>query len=225
LAERLQLGPEERVLDIGSGIGGPARFLAAEYGCRAYGIDLTAEFCAVATELSRRLGLSEQTEFVHGSALDLPFDEASFDVATLLHVGMNIEDKNRLVGEVARVLRPGGQFAVYDLFEASREALHFPVPWAHDASTSFLVRVEDFVALLEAHGFEVEERHDLTEFALEFFRRMAESQQAGTAPAVALPILMGPHAGERLSNLAQNLRQGSVAPWQMIARKPSSASP
>ena len=115
LAARLALPPGSRLLDIGSGIGGPARYFAEKHGCTVTGIDLTPAFVAAATELSARTGLADRTRFVEGSALDLPFEDGSFDAATLFHVGMNIADKARLFAEARRALRQGGTFAVYEV--------------------------------------------------------------------------------------------------------------
>ena len=92
------------LLDIGSGIGGPARYFARHHGCRVTGIDLTEEFIAVARALTSRLRMEGQVSFEQGSALSMPFPASTFDVATLLHVGMNIAKKAQLFAEVRRVL-------------------------------------------------------------------------------------------------------------------------
>ena len=106
LAKDLGLAPGMHVLDVGCGIGGPARYFAEAHKCRVTGIDLTEEFVQVAAELTRRCGLADLVTFRQGSALDLPFDAGTFDAATLIHVGMNIADKARLFEEVRRVLKP-----------------------------------------------------------------------------------------------------------------------
>ena len=220
LADVMGVTAGTRLLDVGSGIGGAARYFALEHGCDVVGIDLTEEFCTVAEDLSARLGLSERTRFVHGSALDLPFEDASFDDACMLHVGMNIEDKERLLDEVSRVLRPAGRFAVYDVLAGSAEP-HFPVPWAQDASTSFLVSADELCALMESCGFEVVAQDDRTEAGLVFFRELAAAREAGTAPAVAVPILMGDDGPERLANTARSLEEGRIRPWLIIGKKAS----
>src|SRR6266404_7222526 len=137
-APRLNLHAGMLLLDIGSGIGGPARYFARHSGCRVTGIDLTEEFVAVARSLTHRLGMQSQIAFEQGSALDMPFPSASFDVATLLHVGMNIADKARLFAEVRRVLKPGGTFGIYDQMREADGELTFPVPWATAPHSSFV---------------------------------------------------------------------------------------
>ena len=130
LMQQLHLAKDVRVLDVGSGLGGPARFVASRYGSRVTGIDLTAEYVETARTLTEWTGLGERLSFHHGSALDTPFADAEFDSAYMLHVGMNIPDKKALFREVSRVLKAGGLFAVYDVMKTGDAPLAFPVPWA-----------------------------------------------------------------------------------------------
>ncbi|REJ81131.1 MAG: class I SAM-dependent methyltransferase [Acidobacteria bacterium] len=210
----------ERVLDVGSGIGGAARYLARRFGCRVDGVDLTEEYCHTARELSRLAGAAESTHFHHGSVLDLPFGPRSFDAAIQLHVGMNIEDKARLASEVARVLRPGGRYVIYDLFArqpGSSDRITFPVPWAASRATSFLVTAEAQSEVLEQAGFTVSHREDLGEWGTERLRAALQAPP-GQAPKVGLPALIGAAARERLGNVLQALEQGLVAPWAIAGR-------
>ena len=158
------------VLDVGSGLGGVARYLAVECGCRATGIDLTAEYVRVGTMLTERTGLADQVDLHVGSALDLPWPDASFDAAVTFHVAMNIVDRPRLYAEVARVIRPGGTFAIYDVMKGPREGLLFPVPWAETAETNFLVTAGEMRKLLDDAGFEIVHEEDRREIALKHHR-------------------------------------------------------
>ena len=136
VADRLQISADTRLIDIGCGAGGPARAVAARYGCRVTGIDLTDDFIKTGGRLSEACGLQGSVFLHHGSALDMPFDDSAFDRAMMLHVGMNIVDKAALMREAARVLEPGGLFCVYDMMRARQGTLTFPLPWASDASAS-----------------------------------------------------------------------------------------
>ena len=138
LAAAASIGESDRVIDVGSGLGGPARYLARERHCHVVGMDLTQELCDVATDLTRRVGLSDRVEIHQGNALGLPVADESFDVAWTQHVSMNIDDKAGFYAEMRRVLRPGGRLAFFDLLAGANKPIHFPVPWAEDATSSAL---------------------------------------------------------------------------------------
>src|SRR5882672_5366042 len=132
----------DHVLDIGSGIGGPSRYLAATFGCRVTGLDLTAEFCRIAADLTRRSGLGDRVDYRQGDATALPFDDRAFGLAWLQNASMNIAQRDRLYGEIRRVLKPGGRFALQDVTAGPGGAPHYPLPWARDPSISFLLSPE-----------------------------------------------------------------------------------
>jgi ubiquinone/menaquinone biosynthesis C-methylase UbiE len=219
IAEKLELGSGRTLLDMGSGLGGTARFFARRYGCRVTGIDLTPEFVEVAQSLTQVVGLSEQVEFHVGSALDLPFENGSFERATLFHVGMNIPDKDRLFAEVYRVLAPGGMFAVYDIMRTGEAEITYPVPWAATRANSFLETPETYWRALQRAGFEIVSQRDRREFAIEFFHRMMARIAESGPPPLGLHILMGKDAPSMRANMMANLEQGLVAPIEMICRR------
>jgi SAM-dependent methyltransferase len=219
LAERLALKPGSTLLDIGSGLGGPARYFAGQYGCKVSGIDLTPEYVQVAQDLTRMVGLEGGVSYRVGSATDLPFADASFDAATLVHVGMNIPDKDRLVAEAARVLRRGGVFGVYDAMRVGEGELAFPVPWAATASTSFVVEPADYRRALEAAGFDIESERSQRDLAIAFFGRLKARLAQSGPPPLGIHILMGADAGKKIANLIDSLEAGRVAPVEMICRR------
>jgi MPBQ/MSBQ methyltransferase len=198
------------ILDVGSGIGGPARVAAHDFGLTVDGIDLTPAYVAAASDLSRRTGLTEQTRFVQGSALALPFASGHFDGATLIHVGMNIADKVGLAREVARVLKPGAVFAIYDIMRTGVGDLTFPLPWSSVAETSAVAAPVDYRRALDAAGFVIESERDRRALS------RTASQSAGPPPAL-------PHRGSgwdiKTANLAMLVRAGILAPVELIARK------
>lgn len=218
LARGLALEPDMHLLDIGSGIGGPARYIAETYGCRVTGIDLTPDYVPVANALTRRCGLADRVSFQVGSALSLPFAERSFDAATMLHVGMNIEDKAQAFAEARRVLRPGGRFTVYDATLVADSRLTYPMPWAATEETSFIEPVATYRRLLVAAGFEVLEKHDRSELALRLGREARERAALHGQPPLGTHILIGPTAAERFDNVAAALERGQIAPVEFRAR-------
>lgn len=218
LAKDLGLAPGMHVLDVGSGVGGPARYFAEAHTCRATGIDLTEEFVQVAAELTRRCGLADRVTFHQGSALDLPFDAGSFDAATLIHVGMNVSDKAKLFEEVRRVLKPDSLFCVYEVMIAGEGDLPYPMPWAQSTETSFVEAPETYRRLLGAAGFKIEREENRRAFVLDLAREMRAKVEKDGLPALNPHVLIGPAARERLGNVMATLERGTIAPVEMIAR-------
>lgn len=203
LAKLLAPRPGDRLIDIGSGIGGPSRYLAKACGCRVSGVDLTAEFVAVATDLTRRAGLSETVDFRQGSALELPFPNGSFDLAWSQNVAMNIADRPRWYAEVHRVLRPGGRFAFQDVAQGPGGEAHYPLMWADTPAISFLRTPEETRTMLEAAGFRVLSWVDNTETAI------AETDAAAPTarPILGIHIVIGPGFADKLRNSQRSLRE------------------
>lgn len=222
LLDQIGLIPGIRLLDIGSGVGGPARFAANSFGADVTGIDLTQSYVDIATSLSKRTGLADRTHFVQGSALDMPFADSSFDAAMMLHVGMNLSDKRKLMSEAARVLRPGGVFAVYDVMRLKDGALTFPLPWASDGTMSFVATPDDYRSAAAAAGFSVTAERSRGAFAVEFFAamraRMAAAQAEGKKPPPGVGLVMGEDARTKIANLTAALEGGILAPVELILR-------
>ena len=214
LGDQVELLPGSRCLDIGSGIGGPSRYFAAERGWRIDGIDLTPEYVEIAQRLSQRVGMGDAVTYRQGSATALPFANATFDGAYMLHVGMNIPDKATVFAEVHRVLKPGGIFAIYDVMREAEGEISYPVPWASEPATSHIESAASYETMLRAAGFTIEKKRSRREFALESMRRRAK---AGP-PGLGLPIVMGPTAAQKLANMAAMIERGVFAPTEMISR-------
>ncbi len=177
-----------RVLDVGSGLGGPARLLAARYGVHVTALDLTAAYCDAARMLNELTGLSDLVDVRQGDALDLPFADASFDLVWTQHASMNIADKSRLYSEIARVLTPGGRLAMFDIVAGDVSPIHFPVPWAGDPSISFLESIDQMQSLLLAAGFTTLVWEDLTAGVLAWFEERAASAQ-GAPRTIGMHLL------------------------------------
>jgi SAM-dependent methyltransferase len=220
LTGALRLSSGMRVLDVGSGVGGPSRYVAATYGCDVVGIDLTEEFCRVASLLSERVGLGDRVEYRPGNALAMPFADSAFDAAYTQHVAMNIEDKAQLYAEVWRVLKPGARFGIYDVLQGEGGEVLYPVPWARDPATSFPVRPAELRALLEAAGFEVVSWRDTTPESRLWLEEMKARMTEPDAPPSTLRLLFGEDAKGMVQNLARNLLENRVAPTEVICSKP-----
>ncbi|RUL79650.1 class I SAM-dependent methyltransferase [Dyella choica] len=207
LAELAGITAGTSVLDIGSGVGGPARFLAATYGCQVVGIDLSEPFVDAARYLTLRTGQSERVSFHTGSALDLPYDDSRFDTAMLQHVAMNIADRARLYGEIRRVLKPGGRFATFDVVANGSEP-HYPVPWARTPATSFLLTADATREAIEQAGFRTLASQDDTAAAKAW---VAQLRASGPPPSPHLGVVMGPEFAQLSDNLGRNLLEDRLA--------------
>lgn len=223
IAGELGLTRDSAVLDLGSGLGGPARTLAEVTGCTVTGIDLTPEFCQAATALSEWTGLSDRTRFEPGDATATGLPEASVDAALTVHVAMNIADKPSLYAEAFRVLRPGGRFVVYDVLQGEGGEVHYPVPWANDPSTSFLATPDDMRALLPAAGFDVVSEVDSSDDSLSWFRQMRARIEREGPPPVTFAVFLGESFGQMAANQVANLAERRIRTVMFTCVRPSSS--
>jgi SAM-dependent methyltransferase len=219
LAQWADVQPDHLLLDVGCGLGGTGRYLAATVGCRAVGLDVTKEYCRVAEMLSARVGMTDKTVFRQGSALALPFADGHFDVVWTEHVQMNIADKAGFYSEMARVLKPGGLFAFHDIFTGVQGGLRFPVPWAAEPSINHLIAVDDLEVLMADWGFEPVRWEDKTEASTAFFEESLRRLPAEEQPTVGLHLLMGNNAPTKFANMLRNLEENRVRVVQAVMRR------
>jgi ubiquinone/menaquinone biosynthesis C-methylase UbiE len=217
---QLGLSAGMHILDVGCGLGGTARFVASRYRSRVTGIDLTGEYVETGNTLCRWVGLAHRISLHQGSALAMPFADRSFDGAYMLHVGMNIEDKEKLAQEVARGLRPGSRFGIYDVMRTGPGDLAYPVPWAAMAELSAVAEPDEYRSALQAAGFAVTAERNRRDFALAFFTELrAKTAAAGGPPPLGLHLLMGSNTPDKVQNMIDNISAGCIAPVELIARK------
>lgn len=219
VCSHLDLAPGMRVLDVGCGLGGAARFMAATFGAKVEGVDLTPEYVAVGNQLSQEVGLADSVALVEGNALALPKDDGLYDRVTMFHVGMNIPDKERLFSEMARVLKPGGVLAAYDVMRVGDPPVDYPVPWAQDETTSFVEPVAHYRAAIERAGLTVATESRQKDLGLEFFARMKARVAESGPPPLGLHLVMGKDAGVKAANMAGNIAKDAIAPVLLTARK------
>lgn len=220
IADLLDVAPDDRLLDIGSGIGGPARYLAHRFGCRVTGIDLTAEFCTVARHLTQLLGLQGKVDFELGDALAMPFADGSFEGAYSMNVSMNIADKAALYREICRVLRPGGWLKLSEVAKGTGPDLEYPTPWAESVRTSFLATAEETQRGLEAAGFEVNQARDTLAQALAFSARSRALVERGEKPPHrAVQLVHGENAARAMANTGRALAEGGIVPIEILCRR------
>lgn len=217
LLAQLTISNATRVLDIGCGIGGAARHIATNTGAVVTGFDLTPEYVNTANALSEMVGMTGQSRFQLGSALDMPVADSSFDLATMFHVGMNIADKSTLFREAARVLAPAGTFALFDIMRTGKGDLNFPFPWAEKADWSFVETPEEYRSAATQAGFKLLSERNRRDFTLEFFAKaFAAIKENGAPPAVGIHLLMKETAAQKLQNYVAEVKAEKLAPFEMI---------
>jgi SAM-dependent methyltransferase len=213
LAELAGISSLDSVLDAGSGIGGTARFLVDQFGCRVTAVDLTEEYCDTAIWLNRLVGLQDSIAVRQGDVTDLPFADAVFDVVCSQHVQMNVAEKARLYAEARRVLVGSGRLAIWDVTAGTGGDPDFPLPWADRPGLSYLVSPDELAGLIEAAGFGIERWNDLT----------ADAAALMEALLSLPPSPLGLHAFvdnffEKAANLTRALSDGRLQVIQGVAR-------
>ncbi|MGI8650642.1 MAG: class I SAM-dependent methyltransferase [Rubrobacter sp.] len=203
-----------RVLDVGGGLGGPARTLASQVGCTVEVLDITEEFCRVGRELTTRTNLDDLISFTHASALDLPHPDASFNAVWTQHSTMNIPDKPSLYSEIRRVLKPGGRLAMHEIFSVEGQDIYYPVPWAREPAISHLMTQDELRSTIAGTGLRQLVWMDETTEAAEWFRERAAEMPSGPPsgpPPLGLPLVLGPSFKEMFGNQVRNLREGRIS--------------
>jgi len=215
LIDLAQISESDRVLDAGTGIGGTARLIAADRGAQVTAVDLTAEYCEVATWLNGEVGLGDMITVRPADVTELPFEAGSFDVVVSQHVQMNIADKAGLYAEARRVLAPGGRLALWDVTAGSGGPLHLPVPWANTPEQSHLVTPDRLAELLREAGFATARWNDLTEAAGQGMRQFI----AGERPKLGLHVFV-PDFQTKAANLVRNLSEDRARLIQAVLTVP-----
>ena len=207
------------ILDIGCGIGGPARYMAEKSGGNVCGVDLTGAYIEVGTQLNDLVRLGEKVSLRQGSALSLPYEVSSFDGAYMIHVGMNIERKEDLMREASRVLKAGKKFVLFDVMKISNEDIVYPLPWADQAEESAVDKPEAYEQALNSAGFNILDTQDKGQFAVSFFENMLMKMENSGPKPLGLHLLMGENTRDKVMNAYTQIQEKRLSPILMVAQK------
>jgi SAM-dependent methyltransferase len=220
LADRLPIRPDAHILDIGCGLGGPARYIAQRFRCRVSGLDITQPFVEAANKLTALLRMGEQVQVQLGDGQLLPYADACFDGAYAQHVTMNVADRPRFFAEAYRVLRPGAFFALTEHGLGPRGQPHHPVPWSEDGSGAYLISPQETRARLEEAGFRAIDIEETGAKYLAGYKMAIQRATEGKLPPLGIHLLMGDTAAQKTMNAARNIEESRTRPIQAICFKP-----
>ena len=208
------------ILDVGCGVGGSTRRLSDQIGCSVTGIDLSDEYIDAAERLTELFGMQERVRFKAANALDMPFEDNSFDGVWSIQMNMNIQDKAAWFKELYRVVKPGGRVVLYEVCGHKNSPPYFPVPWAQDSSISFLLEPEKFRDAIVAAGFKIDVWNDKTDLAQQAFAHMSEPEGEPDLPVLGVHLLVGNDILTKAYNLRRNLDEQRVSLIECVAVKP-----
>ena len=220
LADQLPIKMGQQIIDIGCGLGGPARYIAKRFQCTVSGIDITGPFVDAANKLTALVRMQGRVKIELGDGLNLPYADACFDGGYTQHVTMNVPDRARFFAEAYRVLKPGAFFALTEHGLGPKGHPHHPVPWSADGTGAYLVTPAETRAFLEEAGFENIVVDDTGAKYVAGYKMVLEKAEKGALPPLGTHILLGATAFDKIRNAARNIEEGRTHPIQLLCRKP-----
>ena len=221
LGDSLPIKANQQILDIGCGLGGPARYFAQRFHCKVNGIDITKPFVEAGNKLTGLLGMDDRVTIEHGDGHQLPYEDGIFDGAYTLHVTMNVANRAQFFGEAYRVLKPGVFFVLTEHGLGPTGNPHYPSPWSEDGSGAFLVSPSETRSLLEAAGFDNIVVEDTGSKYVAYYKQRMELAAKGPLPPLGTHILAGKTAPQKVRNASRNIEEGRTHPVEVVCRKPA----
>jgi SAM-dependent methyltransferase len=220
LADCLPIKAGQRILDIGCGLGGPARYMADRFQCNVSGLDITESFVQAANKLTALVRMQDKVQIELGDGQHLPYPDAMFDGAYTQHVTMSVANRPRYFAEAYRVLKPGAFFALTEHGLGPKGQPYHPVPWSEDGTGAYLVSPSETRTLLENSGFKDVVIEDTGAQYVEGYKITLDKAEKEALPPLGTHLLMGETVLQKTRNAARNIEEGRTHPIQVVCYKP-----
>jgi len=219
ISQALKLKKNHTVLDLGCGLGGPARLISETNNCKVDGVDLMPDYVNDGNKLSEMVGLGDMVSLINGDVLKLPHETETFEASYMVHVGMNISNKLSLMKNVYRVLKNKGVFVIFDQIKLNNNQIKLPLPWASKQSQSSIGSIEDYKSCLKKAGFSILKFEIMNELALEWIQKSIINLKKNGKKGLAFNSLMGKSFQEKYFNLIDEIKKGNLSPALIVSMK------
>jgi ubiquinone/menaquinone biosynthesis C-methylase UbiE len=219
LAKRMPIKKNQSILDIGCGLGGPARYYAKEFQCIITGIDITPSFIEIGNEFNKITSMSNKVKLKIGDGEILDFKNEIFDGAYSLHVTMNISDRKKFFSEAFRVLKKGSFFAFTEHGLGAEGNPIFPLPWADTEEMSYLMPLEQTILLLKEIGFSNIEIIETGEKYISGYEKLTKSSSEKNKPILGIHVIGGESMQARSVNSMKSIRENRTLPFEIVCKK------
>ncbi|MDC1375490.1 methyltransferase domain-containing protein [bacterium] len=219
LGKRMPIKKHQCILDIGCGLGGPARYYAKEFECIITGIDITPSFVEIGNEFNKITSMSNKVELKVGDGEILDFKSEIFDGAYSQHVTMNVSDRKKFFSEAFRVLKKGSFFAFTEHGLGKEGNPIFPLPWANTEKMSFLLPPEKTISLLKEIGFSNIEIIETGDKYISGYKKLTNPLPKKENPILGIHVIGGESMKERSINSMKSINENRTLPFEVVCTK------
>jgi len=219
LGKRMPITKNQKILDVGCGLGGPARYYAKEFKCHITGVDITPSFIEIGNNFNRLTSMSTMVDLYVGNGEKLEFEDEVFDGAYSQHVTMNISDRMKFFSEIYRVLKKGSFFAFTEHGLGPECDPIFPLPWADNQEMSFLLPLENTNAILKEIGFQKIKIIETGDKYIAGYEKLIQKQPKSEKPTLGIHVIGGSSMHERSINSMRSIKENRTLPFEIVCEK------
>ena len=219
LGKRMPISKNQKIIDIGCGLGGPARYYAKEFKCFITGIDITPSFIEIGNEFNKLTSMSDNIKLLVGNGEILDFKNETFDGAYSQHVTMNISDRKKFFSEAFRVLKKDSFFAFTEHGLGPEGNPIFPLPWADSSEMSFLLPPETTISILKDIGFSDIKIIETADKYISGYEKLIGLKSAKKKPVLGIHVIGGESMKQRSTNSMQSIKENRTLPFEIVCKK------